>query len=126
MPWDSSSLWVGRLEVDDGTPLVTGVTRVAGGPGVSVGQPLWCRDGSLVHVSDRAGWWQPYRLPAGGPEGPAGAPERLCDLEAEFHAPDWALGQTTMVELDDGSLACRARIDGVDTVVRLPPGDGDR
>ena len=122
MPWDASTLWVGRLESTGGVPRVVGAERVAGGHGVSVGQPLWCRDGGLVLVSDQSGWWQPYRLPPGALDVPDGALVRLCALEAEFHAPDWALGQATMAELPDGSLACRARVDGRDTVVVVPVG----
>ena len=76
---------------------------------VSAGQPLWCADGSLAFVADPGGWWLPWRWP--GPGGPAVA---LCHEEAEYHGPDWALGQATMAELPGGTLACRRRRDGTD------------
>jgi dienelactone hydrolase len=126
MPWDASELWVGDLVVGaDGRLAMTGSRRVAGsrdgggaGDGESVGQPLWCDDGSLVFASDADGWWQPWRW------APGQAIERLCAEEAEFHAPDWALGQSSMAELPGGALACRRRRDGVDAVGFLRRGSG--
>ncbi len=63
MPWDRSELWLGRLEEGSGTIRLHDRRRVAGGGEVSVGQPRWGRDGSLLFVDDRTGWWMPYRLP---------------------------------------------------------------
>ncbi len=120
MPWDSSELWMAAVEESETTFAAVGARRVAGGAGVSVGQPRWCNDGSLSYVDDRTGWWLPYRLEPGDPASP---PAALTDLEAEFHAPDWALGQATMAELADGSLVCRACVDGRDHLVRLMPSD---
>jgi dipeptidyl aminopeptidase/acylaminoacyl peptidase len=126
MSWDSSELWVAALEESDGALELAGAHRVAGGGGCSVGQPSWCGDGSLLFVDDRTGWWLPYRLapdrlPGGGEGG-----EPLVAVEAEFHAPDWVLGQSTMAELHDGSIVTRMHGDGRDALVRLrrPPGGG--
>ena len=78
---------------------------------MSVGQPAWQRDGSLRFVSDRHGWWQPHRH-SGWPDGP---PRRvLTTAAAEFHGPDWALGQSTMAELADGGLVARMTSEGRD------------
>ena len=67
--------------------------NVESGDDVSVGQPAWQRDGTLRFVSDRLGWWQPY-VHAGVPDG--GPTVALTAVEAEFHGPDWALGQSTI------------------------------
>jgi dipeptidyl aminopeptidase/acylaminoacyl peptidase len=130
MPWDRSMVEVTSLEVTvDGA---TGSSRLVASAGpwvaeagdeVSVGQPHWQRDGSLRFVSDRHGWWQPYTHP-GVPDG--SAPVALTSAEAEFHGPDWALGQSTMAELPDGSLVARMTTAGRDSVVligdpSLPP-----
>jgi dipeptidyl aminopeptidase/acylaminoacyl peptidase len=119
MPWDGCELWVGEWESDDDEPRVTEARRIAGGPDVSIGQPLWCGDGSLAYVSDEGGWWQPYRLTTLDDE--TGVGSVLTSAQAEFHGPDWVLGQATMAELPDGALVCRMHTNGSDSVVRIPP-----
>jgi dipeptidyl aminopeptidase/acylaminoacyl peptidase len=118
MPWDGSELWVGRWIAGEGEPRVVESRQIAGGNEVSIGQPLWCGDGSLCYLSDEAGWWQPYRLTA--VDDARSAASALVSVQAEFHGPDWVLGQSTMAELPDGSLACRMHRDGTDRVVRIP------
>jgi dipeptidyl aminopeptidase/acylaminoacyl peptidase len=119
MPWDTSTLLV--LPLASGNP-ERGVSRLvpagppftaAGGAGESVGQPGWQPDGALRFVSDRTGWWQPYVHP-GTPGGTAVA---RTDDAAEFHAPDWNLGQSTMADLPDGTLVARRTAHGRDSVV---------
>lgn len=127
MPWDASTVLVLPLTRGhcathgDGTLDAAGPAQeVAGGPAESVGQPAWGRDGSLRFVSDRRGWWQPYLLPGHPAEG---EPTALTDVEAEFHGPDWVLGQHTMAEAADGTLVVRMTAAGRDTLVALdPPG----
>ena len=93
------------------------VRQVAGGPAESVGQPAWARDGSLRFVSDRTGWWQPYRH--SGRVGTDEAPRPLAATEAEFHGPDWVLSQQTMAETAGGALVARMTSAGRDALVRL-------
>ncbi len=120
MPWDRSDLWVARLEETEESVRIEAPRHVAGGAS-SVGQPRWCVDGSLLFVDDRSGWWNPYRWRPDGTAARAAPPEALVDVAAECHAPDWTLGQSTMVELADGSIACRMHRAGRDEVVRLVP-----
>ncbi len=133
MPWDAAELWVANMEESPVSVTLGTGHRVSGGPGGSVGQPRWCRDGSLLFVDERSGWWRPARVGADavrqlarsaaalpGSEHarrPEGRP--LVDEEAEFHGPDWVLGQSTMTELSDGSVFARRRRQGVDELVRL-------
>lgn len=81
MPWDSSLLWVGAVEegVRTGTPLL-----VAGGPEESVCHPAWDGAGNLYFVSDRTGWWLPYRWDGSDIQA-------LVDqeMQAEFASPQW-------------------------------------
>lgn len=116
MPWDGSELWAAPLSADERAIGLGSPVRVAGGRDESVGQPTWAPDGSLVFVSDRAGWWQPYRWSPPAPGAPPAPLRRLCDEEAEFHAPDWALGQATLVPRPAGELVCRFRRDGRDRI----------
>jgi dienelactone hydrolase len=126
MSWDASELWVGDLVAGpDGRPAVTGSRRVAGGRAAvagpddeSVGQPTWLADGSLLFVSDAGGWWQPWRW------APAEGARRLVDDAAEYHGPDWQLGQATLAELADGRIACRRRHAGVDQVGTIAAAGG--
>ncbi|MHB1711140.1 MAG: alpha/beta hydrolase family protein [Acidimicrobiales bacterium] len=122
MSWDGSEVWSAALEETGERIGIDAPHRVAGAGDVAVGQPLWCADGSLVVVSDRSGWWLPYRIEAADLE-VDDVPVPVVDIEAEFHAPDWVLGQSTMVELADGSLACRMHQGGRDHLVRLDSGE---
>lgn len=124
MPWDAAELWVGPLDLGPApavgpAELVAGGNVAGGGGQVSAGQPLWCADGSLAYVADPDGWWIPHRWRRTGE-----APAALCGDEAEFHGPDWALGQATMAELPGGVLACRRRRAGTDAVVLVHPAGG--
>jgi dipeptidyl aminopeptidase/acylaminoacyl peptidase len=120
MSWDQSELWVAHLVESDAGIGIADPHRLLGGDGVAVGQPMWCRDGSLVTVADPSGWWLPHRIAVDRLDDPDGA-AALVDLDAEFHAPDWALGQATMAELPDGSLIGRMHRAGRDHLVRLQP-----
>jgi dipeptidyl aminopeptidase/acylaminoacyl peptidase len=124
MPWDASQLLVVSLarhgEPGSSTASLRALGQprvVAGGPDESVGQPVWGHDGRLRFVSDRAGWWQPYC--DADP-----APVRLADTAAEFHGPDWVLGQSTFAELRAGSLAARMTTSGRDALVIVDPVPG--
>jgi len=118
MPWTSSELWVGDLVRGADGPEIGSARKLAGGAGVSVGQPTWAADGFLVFASDAGGWWQPWGWR------PGTLPARLCGEPAEFHAPDWALGQSTMVPLEDGRILCRWRSLGTDRIGLLDPASG--
>ena len=43
----------------------------------------------------------------------------MTDEAAEFHGPDWVLGQTTMVEMGDGSVVARLTSGGRDFLVHI-------
>lgn len=123
MPWDASSLVVVPLTRTEQTLTAAGEPwTVAGGPSESVGQPDWQHDGALRFVSDRRGWWQPYVHPGRHNAHATAAPLALSDAAAEYHGPDWVLGQATMAELPDGAVVARQTSSGRDEVVRLHPG----
>jgi dipeptidyl aminopeptidase/acylaminoacyl peptidase len=85
-----------------------------------VGQPGWRADGRLRFVSDRTGWWQLYVHP-GTPDGTAVA---LTAETAEYHGPDWVLGQSTVAELPGGTLVARRSAQGRDALVVVPDTTG--
>jgi dipeptidyl aminopeptidase/acylaminoacyl peptidase len=124
MPWVASRLRVAPLLTGEGPPTVGDVVTVAGGPGISVGQPRWAADGSLLFVDDRTGWWLPYRIPArcgAGRDPRADDAVALVEAEAEFHGPDWVFGQHTFAQLADGTVVACRRAGGRDALVVLRP-----
>ena len=46
----------------------------------------------------------------------------MTSKEAEFHGPDWVLGQQTMAEMADGTLVARMTASGRDALVSLDAG----
>jgi len=125
MAWDGCELWVAELELPaadppgpgrpaGGEPRLTRPRCLAGGPTESVGQPTWA-GGDLWFVSDRFGWWQPFRSRRGG------EPERLVADEVEFAGPAWVLGQTTLATVADGRALCWFHGRGRDRVGLVDP-----
>lgn len=108
MPWDGTELHLGRVAGG----IVVEDTVLDGGPEVSVLQPQWRRDGELLYLSDRSGWWNPWtvqttaqngtqtgiRTGAAGTEGP----QQLLVDEQEYAGPLWQLGARwlTMIDAD--------------------------
>lgn len=96
MPWDGTELWVGDLQSDGS--LVRSV-RVAGGDTESIYQPEWSPAGVLHFISDRAGWWNLYRLQKGHIEA-------LMPMEAEFGQPQWVFGMSSYAFQSANRLIC--------------------
>jgi dipeptidyl aminopeptidase/acylaminoacyl peptidase len=125
MPWDASTILllplglVGCAAHEHDVLRAAGPpVRVAGDGAESVGQPEWSADESLRFVSDRRDWWQPYRH-SGRIDDAGDEPVSLTRAEAEFHGPDWVLGQRTMAEMPNGALVARMTTAGRDALVRL-------
>ncbi|MEU7278329.1 prolyl oligopeptidase family serine peptidase [Streptomyces sp. NPDC045431] len=98
MPWDGTRLMTGEVQ-EDGP--FTGVRQAGGGDGEAVCQADWAADGSLLYVSDRRGWWEPYRLRPG-----SSTPAALCTGRAEeFGGPLWKVGMRWFHPLDNGLVA---------------------
>jgi dipeptidyl aminopeptidase/acylaminoacyl peptidase len=85
MPWDGCELWTGDIDVDGS---ITNQQLFAGGLRESIFQPEWSPDGMLYFVSDRSGWWNLYRAADT-------TIECVCEMAAEFGAPQWIFGLTT-------------------------------
>lgn len=97
MPWDGTELQLADVR-PDGT---LGEPRtVLGGPEEAVAQVAWAADGTLLAVSDRTGWWNPYRV---DPEG--GEPVNLCPREEEFGGALWKPGLSWLAPLGEGAVA---------------------
>ncbi|MFD3514683.1 prolyl oligopeptidase family serine peptidase [Streptomyces sp. NPDC058657] len=100
MPWEGTELMV--AEIPEGGGPFTGARAVAGGAEEAVCQVEWARDSTLLFASDRAGWWELYRLRRDGRR-ISGA---LCTVrEEEFGGPLWQLGLRWFHPLDSGLIA---------------------
>ncbi|UFU04796.1 S9 family peptidase [Ruania halotolerans] len=99
MPWDSSTLQVAT--VADGGGRLLHHRTIAGGPEISVAEPLWTPAGDLVHVDDRSGWWNLYRTEF---EAAHRRTRHLHPADAEFTMPQWGFGPRTADLLDEHHL----------------------
>jgi dipeptidyl aminopeptidase/acylaminoacyl peptidase len=96
MPWDGCELWVGEFD-DNGS--INDQKLIAGGSGESIFQPEWSPDGVLYFVSDHSGWWNIYRAQDA-------SIECLCEMNAEFGAPQWAFGMSTYAFESADRIVC--------------------
>ncbi|WP_300342280.1 prolyl oligopeptidase family serine peptidase [Nesterenkonia sp.] len=90
MPWDGTQLHIGQVR--DGVVVEESV--VDGDASTSVLNPEWRSDQELVYISDRSGWWNPWRLRIGA------APQQLLADEQEYAGPLWQLGASWLSLLD--------------------------
>jgi dipeptidyl aminopeptidase/acylaminoacyl peptidase len=111
LPWDGCELWVADFGPDGH---LDGPRLVAGGPSESIFQPEWSPGGALHFISDRRGWWQPYRWRPG--DGPS---EALCSIDAEFGRPQWVFGLSVYGFLDEDRLVCALQERAIDRLAIL-------
>jgi dienelactone hydrolase len=122
MPWDGTELLVAGFDAQGAA--LEAPRLVAGGARESVFQPEWSPedpdgpDGVLHFVSDRDGWWNLYRVGAGGEA------EALAPMDAEFGVPQWVFGLSTYTFLPGGRIACLYGRGPVWRLGLLEPGAG--
>lgn len=103
MPWDSAALWVASIGPDGD---VGPGEKLAGGKGVSVFQPTWAPDGSLIFAADPEGWWNLHRRDGAGVS-------PIVSMEAEFGLPQWVFGMRTFDVSPSGAIVTAYTRDGV-------------
>ena len=85
MPWDSAALWVAEITAEGA---LGEHRKICGGDTVSVFQPVWDADGTLVFAADPDGWWNLHRWDG----------DHISEIareEAEFALPQWVFGMRT-------------------------------
>ncbi len=113
-PWTATTLWMAERGHDHTWQKARCVAGAEGGE--SLQQPRFGADGTLYCLSDRAGWWQPWReqdgrLIASTHEADAGSSADA--LLANDHAPaPWQLGTVSYLPLVDGGLLLTRMVDG--------------
>lgn len=113
-PWTSTSLWMAERG-DDGA--WQSPRCLAGGAGgESLQQPRFAADGTLYCLSDRAGWWQPWReeggrlVPAFAP--PGGAEASLPQPPYDHAPAPWQLGTVSYLPLVNSGMLLTRMTDG--------------
>jgi dipeptidyl aminopeptidase/acylaminoacyl peptidase len=103
MPWDGCELWVADFDSSSGS--VSNEQLVTGGADVSIVQPEWSPDGTLVFITDESGWWNLSKWSDGKTQ--------PILTEAKDHSgPAWAFGFSTYSFLEDGAILLKDSKDG--------------
>ena len=112
MPWDGTELRVAGLAFPEGgLPFVTNSRVVAGGPGTSIFQPTFGKNGELLYVSGETGWGHVHSLDLA-----TGEVRQVTSGEGEFGQAAWAQGQRSYAVLADGTVVCVRSQAGFDTL----------
>ncbi len=96
MPWDGTELWIGEIQ-NNGS--LSRLKKIAGGEEESIFQPQWSPDGVLYFISDKSGWWNPYRWRDG-------SVESLISKTAEFGLPQWIFGMSIYAFESSDRMIC--------------------
>ena len=110
MPWESSQLCCADLSSSGD---LSHPQTIAGGAGVSVFQPQWLPDGSLLVAEDSDGWWNLKRRRPG-----AISWEHPWPMAAETAMPQWIYGMSTTA-WDGQQLLAATCADGCWSLNRL-------
>jgi dipeptidyl aminopeptidase/acylaminoacyl peptidase len=103
MPWDGCELWVADFDSTTGT--VSNEQLVTGGTDLSIVQPEWAPNGTLVFITDESGWWNLSKWSSGDVES-------ILTEEKDHGGPAWAFGFSTYAFTDDGSIVLKDSHDG--------------
>lgn len=114
MPWDGTQLWVAAI---DPQGLLRQPHCVAGGSGEALCQPRWRADGTLYVVSDHSGWWNLYKVGAGGLQA-------LCPMQAECGEPMWQFGQSRWDFSGSHSAVVAPLVNGQSALLQVDLRDG--
>ncbi|KAI8867212.1 alpha/beta-hydrolase, partial [Ramicandelaber brevisporus] len=130
MPWDHTKVLVGELPtVADGeVPETLASLRAVAGNDASISeaavQPTFAPDGTLYLITDRSGFWNPYRVNFTGFDSSKLEPVLRTPIEGEFTYPQWQLGWSFLTALGDGTLIATYFKDGVSTLVSIDATSG--
>lgn len=110
MPWDATTLHVGRFGAG-GT--LAHVYQVASAKdGFSVIQPTWADDGTLYYLSDEPGDWSLYRWRNG-------TTELVAHLDGEIGSPAWQFRQSDYAPIDGRRAIATLTKQGCDSLVSI-------
>jgi dipeptidyl aminopeptidase/acylaminoacyl peptidase len=103
MPWDGTELWTADFDATSGS--LSNEQLVTGGLDVSIVQPEWSPDGTLVFITDESGWWNLSKWSDG-------KVEAILTEEKDHCGPAWAFGFRTYGFVEDGAILLKDSRDG--------------
>lgn len=110
MPWDATSLHVGRFGADG--QLAHVYTVASAKDGFSVIQPAWADDGTLCYLSDEPGDWSLYRWRDGHSE-------LVAHLDGEIGGPQWQFRLSDYALVGGNKAIAALTRAGSDTLVTI-------
>lgn len=119
-PWTATSLWMADFLPDGG---VAPAVCMAGSEGEeSLQQPRFASNGDLFCLTDRAGWWQPWRS-----QGNSLVPVKRFARHRFDHAPaPWQLATVSYVPLTGGAWLSTRLVDGYGLLIEHDAEGGER
>ena len=125
MPWEGSQLYVANITFQDGTYVLADPRLVAGKPdAVSVAQPLWASDDTLIFLSDEGiGYYNPWIY------NPSASPHPLpilkSPLQEDFAEMMWVLGMSRWAILDADTVLATSTRNGMTRLLLITISTGE-
>ncbi|CAO1632120.1 unnamed protein product [Sympodiomycopsis kandeliae] len=136
MPFWATEVWAARfVDEPSASPHLVGPQSLAGAKGEEVvHHPIWLPKSqssaadTLILTSDRTGFSNPYKVAVKSKHDgitikPLEAVLRV-PLEADFHAPPWLLGNSSIIALTDDLLVCTLIRGSSESIALLTPSTG--
>lgn len=125
MPWEGSQLYVANVSLQDGTYTLAGTKFVAGKPDpVSVAQPLWAADDTLVFLSDEGvGYYNPWVYRPSASSSPS--PILQSPLQEDFADMMWVLGMSRWAVLDADTVLATSTCNGMTRLLLIAISTGE-
>tara|TARA_Y100001949_G_scaffold169438_1_gene169362 strand:- start:12511 stop:14409 length:1899 start_codon:yes stop_codon:yes gene_type:complete len=119
-PWTATSLWIADV-LPDGR-LSPAVCMAGSDDSESLQQPRFASNGDLFCLTDRAGWWQPWRS-----QGDSLVPVECFARHRFDHAPaPWQLATVSYVPLTGGAWLSTRLVEGYGLLFEHDAGGSER
>ena len=125
MPWEGSRLYVANISIQDGIYTLADAKFVAGKPdAISVAQPLWASDDTLVFLSDESiGYYNPWVYHPSATSPPF--PILKSPLQEDFADMMWVLGMSRWAILDADTVLATSTRNGLARLLLITISTGE-
>ena len=120
MPWEAGELIVAEVDIESGVLGYKNPRKIAGERlNISVSQPQWASDDTLLFTSDETGWHNPYIVHLSQGSEVEVSPLLKAPLQEDFASPAWSLGVTYFSILDNNNTIFTALKDGKSVLYKI-------